>query len=79
MPKEDYYRLKIIQGIAKYLDSSCPTIDNFIATYELKLEEADQALHGELLSNAFVVQSFEEDLKMICSEIGISRQSKSKN
>ncbi|MFE6798609.1 opine metallophore biosynthesis dehydrogenase [Paenibacillus chitinolyticus] len=70
MPKEDYYRIKIIQGIARYVDSSCPTIDTFIATYERKIEEAAQhKLQGELLSDAFTVQSFEEDLKRIRSEI----------
>jgi hypothetical protein len=79
MPKEDYYRIKIIQGIARYVNSSCPTIDKFIAAYEQKIEDAAQARKGELLSDAFVVQSFEEDLKMICSEIGVSIQSKAKN
>ncbi|MFS0838934.1 opine metallophore biosynthesis dehydrogenase [Paenibacillus sp. 1P03SA] len=70
MPKEDYYRIKIIQGIARFVDASCPTIDTFIATYERKLQEAvQQRLRGELLSEAFTVQSFEEDLKRICSEI----------
>ncbi|SFF21362.1 hypothetical protein SAMN04487969_11876 [Paenibacillus algorifonticola] len=72
MPKEDYYRIKIIQGIARFVGSSCPTIDKFIATYEHKITEAAQALKGEKISDAFMVQSFEEDLKMICSEIGNS-------
>lgn len=70
MPKEDYYRIKIIQGISKYLHLNCPTIDKFIRTYESKIEEVAQSHKNELLSNAFVVQSFNEDLKMICSEIG---------
>jgi hypothetical protein len=69
MPKEDYYRVKIIQGIARALDTKCPTIDKFIAIYEQKLEEAAYALKGEPLSDAFAVQSFEEDVRMICSEI----------
>ncbi len=73
MPKEDYYRIKIIQGIANYLGASCPTIDTFITAYERKLDETAQTLKGELVSNAFKVQTFEEDLKMICSEIGKSR------
>lgn len=70
MPKEDYYRIKIIQGIAKYLNVNCPTINKFIKTYEAKIEKVAQSRKGELLSNAFAIQSFEEDLKMICSEIG---------
>ncbi|MBD0381839.1 opine metallophore biosynthesis dehydrogenase [Paenibacillus sedimenti] len=69
MPKEDYYRIKIIQGIARYLDSSCPTIDQFISTYESKIEAAALKLKGERLSDAFVVQSFDEDMERICKEI----------
>ncbi|WP_338555543.1 opine metallophore biosynthesis dehydrogenase [Paenibacillus sp. KS-LC4] len=75
MPKEDYYRIKIIQGIARFVGSSCPTIDTFITTYEQKIMEAAQALKGEKISDAFAVQSFEEDLKMICSELGKSIES----
>ncbi|MDQ1005239.1 hypothetical protein QFZ28_005817 [Neobacillus niacini] len=70
MPKEDYYRIKIIQGIAKYLELNCPTIDKFIKTYESKIEKVAQSRRGEFLSRAFVVQYFEEDLNMICGEIG---------
>jgi staphylopine/pseudopaline/yersinopine synthase len=70
MPKEDYYRIKIIQGIAKYLELNCPTIDKFIKTYESKIEKVAQSRRGEFLSRAFVVQGFEEDLNMICGEIG---------
>ncbi|MCI0766990.1 opine metallophore biosynthesis dehydrogenase [Bacillus sp. TL12] len=70
MPKEDYYRIKIIQGIAKYLSLNCPTIDKFIKTYESKIEKVAQFYKGELLSNAYYIQSFDEDLNMICSEIG---------
>ncbi|MCM3673121.1 opine metallophore biosynthesis dehydrogenase [Peribacillus simplex] len=76
MPKEDYYRIKIIQGIAKYLKVNCPTIDKFIKTYENKIEKVAQSNEGELLSNAFVVQSFDEDLNMVCNEIGKSLKTK---
>ncbi|MDZ5608189.1 opine metallophore biosynthesis dehydrogenase [Bacillus pseudomycoides] len=69
MPKEDYYRIKIIQGIAKYLGLNCPTIDKFIKTYESKIERVAQSYKGELLSNSYFIQSFDEDLNMICSEI----------
>ncbi|WP_416147600.1 opine metallophore biosynthesis dehydrogenase [Salipaludibacillus sp. HK11] len=72
MPKEDYYRIKIIQGIAKYLNLDCPTTDKFIKTYESKIKEVAQFHENQTLSNAFVVQSFAEDLNMICTEIGRS-------
>lgn len=68
MPKEDYYRIKIIQGIARHVGSDCPTIDRFIAAYERKLVEATRALEGEPLSDAFAVQSFAEDVRLVCSE-----------
>ncbi|TPE68670.1 opine metallophore biosynthesis dehydrogenase [Halalkalibacterium halodurans] len=70
MPKEDYYRIKIIQGIANYLSVPCPTIDQFITTYEKAIKQIAQSHKDKKLSQAFVVQSFDEDLQMICSEIG---------
>ncbi|PWW35554.1 MULTISPECIES: opine metallophore biosynthesis dehydrogenase [Paenibacillus] len=66
MPKEDYYRIKIIQGIARHLQVSCPTIDLFIATYEAKIQEIARAHPDQHLSEAFVVQTFNEDIRMIC-------------
>ncbi|MGC8230041.1 opine metallophore biosynthesis dehydrogenase [Pseudobacillus badius] len=69
MPKEDYYRIKIIQGIAKHLHLDCPTIDQFIQTYESKLKAVTQSRKNQLLSQAFAVQNFKEDLNMIGSEI----------
>ncbi|USB31757.1 opine metallophore biosynthesis dehydrogenase [Paenibacillus sp. YPG26] len=69
MPKEDYYRLKIIQGIARHLDSACPAIDHFIGIYERTISETALSLGGEPLSEAFVVQSFDKDIKRICKEI----------
>lgn len=68
MPKEDYYRVKMIQGIANHLDVPCPTMDRFVAIYEDKMTKAAQRHAGERLSKAFTVQRFEEELQMICSE-----------
>ncbi|GIP19741.1 opine metallophore biosynthesis dehydrogenase [Paenibacillus sp. J22TS3] len=69
MPKEDYYRIKVIRGIAHYLELRCPTIDRFVKTYEHKITEVAQAHQGELLSDAFTVQDFQEHISMICREI----------
>ncbi|GAA1180885.1 opine metallophore biosynthesis dehydrogenase [Pseudonocardia alaniniphila] len=69
MPKEDYYRTKIIQGVARNLGVACPTIDALLATYERELERAATARAGDQVSDAFVVQDFGEDLRMICAEI----------
>lgn len=73
MPKEDYYRIKIIQGIARHLQVSCPTIDTFIAKYEAKLQEVARAHPDQNLSDAFIVQSFDEDIRMICSGLTNSK------
>lgn len=70
MPKEDYYRTKIIQGIMKYLGLQSPTIDKFLHAYERKIIEVSALYQSQGLSDAFTVQSFEEDLHRICSEIG---------
>ncbi|WP_027955540.1 opine metallophore biosynthesis dehydrogenase [Halobacillus kuroshimensis] len=69
MPKEDYYRIKIIHGIAEHLNVPCPTIEKFISKYESKLKDAANSQDSRLLSDAFIVNSFETDIKMICSEI----------
>ncbi|MPY20304.1 opine metallophore biosynthesis dehydrogenase [Paenibacillus glucanolyticus] len=69
MPKEDYYRVKIIQGIARNLKVNCPTIDRFIDTYENKITSVSLANQGRVLSDAFQIQSFEEDLKWIGEEM----------
>ncbi|MFC9711836.1 opine metallophore biosynthesis dehydrogenase [Paenibacillus sp. NPDC056933] len=73
MPKEDYYRIKIIQGIARHLVVHCPTIDTFIAKYEAKLQEVARIHPDQNLSDAFVVQSFAEDIRMICSGLANSK------
>lgn len=73
MPKEDYYRIKIIQGIARHMEVSCPTIDQFIATYEAKLQQVAQAHRGQRLSDAFIIQSFAEDIEMICQGLANHR------
>ncbi|MDX8345024.1 opine metallophore biosynthesis dehydrogenase [Rossellomorea sp. YZS02] len=70
MPKEDYYRIKIIQGIARFLGLPSPTIDKLIWTYENKLNEVVKTHHDQKLSGAFSIQSFEEDLSRITGEIG---------
>ncbi|MFB9325559.1 opine metallophore biosynthesis dehydrogenase [Paenibacillus aurantiacus] len=66
MPKEDYYRIKIIQGIARHLGAECPTIDRFIDKYEETIRRAAAASYVVPLSEAFAVQTFEEDVKRIC-------------
>ncbi|MCA1065760.1 opine metallophore biosynthesis dehydrogenase [Rossellomorea sp. AcN35-11] len=69
MPKEDYYRIKIIQGIARFLDVQCPTIDRQIRTYEKKLEEVAAAYQGQKLSEAFRIRSFHKDIKGITGQM----------
>ncbi|MFC0212152.1 opine metallophore biosynthesis dehydrogenase [Paenibacillus chartarius] len=69
MPKEDYYRIKIIQGIAQAAGVPCPTIDEFVVRYEQRLLAAVHSLSDSPLSEAFTLQSFEGDISRICSEL----------
>jgi hypothetical protein len=65
MPKEDYYRIKIIQGISRSAGVPCPTIDGFLARYERHLLIAAGSLMDSSLSEAFTPQSFEGDIGRI--------------
>lgn len=65
MPKEDYYRTKIIQGMMTNLGLQCPTITKFLNTYERKLKEAAQSYPHHKLSPAFEIQSFSRDINRI--------------
>lgn len=68
MPKEDYYRVKIVQGIAKMIGTGTPTLDKFIATYESKLLHCLTRMKSERLSTSFKIHSFEEDWRRIYEE-----------
>ncbi|GAA1852778.1 opine metallophore biosynthesis dehydrogenase [Myceligenerans crystallogenes] len=70
MPREDYYRTKVIQGLARQLGVACPTIDGLLAAYEDELRRAPGERAGEPLSAAFVVQDFGTDLDIIRTAIG---------
>jgi|GEM_PF-140663 len=67
MPKEDYYRLKLIQGIARHAEMPSPMIDTFVARYERYLRESRDDLDDYPLSPAFEPQTFEEELRRIRS------------
>ncbi|MCM3184527.1 opine metallophore biosynthesis dehydrogenase [Priestia megaterium] len=69
MPKEDYYRLKMIQSIARYVESDCPTIDRFLTAYEDKVKAFSEANKEVKLSSAFSNLAFEEDIQMIYEEL----------
>jgi hypothetical protein len=69
MPKEDDYRLKIIQGIAHAAGVPCPTIDGFVARYDKHLQDAASSLSDSPLTEAFNPQSFDGDIWRICSEL----------
>ncbi|MEG1443104.1 opine metallophore biosynthesis dehydrogenase [Glutamicibacter sp.] len=70
MPKEDYYRTRIIAGLARELAVACPMIDTLLAAYEDALVQAASAREGQGCSPAFAVQDFAEDLAMISAGIG---------
>ncbi|MFD0588731.1 opine metallophore biosynthesis dehydrogenase [Paenibacillus sp. GCM10027627] len=69
MPKEDDYRLKMIQGVAHAAGVPCPTIDKFVSRYERHLINAIGALQDSPRSEAFTPQSFDRDSRRICAEL----------
>ncbi|MFF2175841.1 opine metallophore biosynthesis dehydrogenase [Lysinibacillus sp. NPDC058147] len=69
MPKEDYYRVKIIQGIANSLKLKSPTLDHFVQIYEEKLQQVEALSENKLYSEAFQVKSFSQEIEMICKEL----------
>ncbi|MFF2795780.1 opine metallophore biosynthesis dehydrogenase [Lysinibacillus xylanilyticus] len=69
MPKEDYYRVKIIQGIAKALKLKSPTLDYFVQTYEDKLQQVVASQVNKIYSDAFQVKTFSQEIEMICKEL----------
>ncbi len=69
MPKEDYYRVKIIQGIANALKLKTPTLDHFVQTYEEKLRQVVASSENKIYSEAFQVKSFSQEIEMIYKEI----------
>ncbi|MFJ7698751.1 opine metallophore biosynthesis dehydrogenase [Lysinibacillus fusiformis] len=69
MPKEDYYRVKIIQGIAKVLKLKSPTFDDLVQTYEEKLRQVVASSDLKTYSDAFQVKSFSQDIEMISKEL----------
>ncbi|OIU68607.1 opine metallophore biosynthesis dehydrogenase [Rossellomorea aquimaris] len=69
MPKEDYYRIKIIQGIARHLEVECPAIDGLILVYEENLKKAAELYKDKLLSEAFILRDFHGDIGRITREL----------
>ncbi|WP_127532673.1 opine metallophore biosynthesis dehydrogenase [Paenibacillus kobensis] len=69
MPQEDYYRVKMIQGMARMMGADTPTLDKFISTYEGKLLDHLPSSKGERLSDAFKIRSFKEDWRRIGEQI----------
>ncbi|GAA1409496.1 hypothetical protein AUR04nite_24320 [Glutamicibacter uratoxydans] len=72
MPKEDYYRTKIIQGLAHQLAVACPTIDKLVNRYESALISSAEALLNHPLTSAFEVQDFADDLSIIFTKLGVN-------
>lgn len=65
MPKEDYYRTKIIQGLAQQLKISCPTLDTLLTNYQHALARSGQLLAGQPCSKDFEAQDFAGDLEIL--------------
>ncbi|MOA04032.1 hypothetical protein D3C78_1235650 [compost metagenome] len=68
IPNEDYYRLKILQGIARNLAIRTPTIDKMINLYEHKLKLFAMTHRDCLLSDDFTLKNLDEEVTIICHE-----------
>jgi hypothetical protein len=68
IPKEDYYRLRLLQGMANITNTPTPTIDKFIITYEKKLCEFKQTHVDSLLSDDFIVHDYSDEISAICAK-----------
>jgi hypothetical protein len=65
IPKEEYYRLKILQGIGRETGIQTPVIDKFIGIYEEKLNRFRKR-HGDYrLSDDFITRDFSSDIAII--------------
>lgn len=70
MPKEDYYRTKMIQGIADMKNIDTPMIDTFIKRYEdAMVAFSNQQLPESERNSNFEVKTFEGDLNMVAQYI----------
>lgn len=69
IPNEDYYRLKILQGVASNLRLPSKTIDWMIESYEQKLEQFSTKNKEYLLSDDFIPKYVDTEVALICDEI----------
>ncbi|MBD0023766.1 DUF2338 family protein [Gordonia pseudamarae] len=69
MPGEDYYRTKVIRGIAARAGIECPAIDGMLACYEGRLRTAAGKYPDRQLSPAFTVQEFDGDVQLIWNRL----------
>lgn len=76
MPKEDYFRMKIIQGIASALKLESPTLDHFVQTYEKKLQQVVATSRNKIFSDAFQIKSYSQEIEMICKDLILSEKQK---
>ena len=67
IPKEDYYRIKILQGIAVNFNLRIPIINKIINTYENRLKRFSQVNKDSLLSIDFTPASVDAEVAMICN------------
>lgn len=70
VPNEDYYRLKLLQGIADKLDVPVPAINKILHVFERKLK---QWMQSKVLSEEYIPQERDEEAALICSKMGSER------
>jgi hypothetical protein len=73
IPKEEYYRLKLLQGIARKAGVRTPIIDKFIEKYEQRLLWFNENHAEYRLSDDFIIRDFFNDIAIICNDTEIRR------
>ncbi|QGG57825.1 opine metallophore biosynthesis dehydrogenase [Paenibacillus sp. B01] len=69
MPKEDVYRTRILQGIARRLGVRTPTVDRFLSLFDERLADARQELEGQPLSEALLGCDGRDQLELIVQDL----------
>ena len=73
-PKEDYYRIKLLQGMGEYFKIKTPTIDKLINNYEKFVNDFVKKNINQSLSIDFNIKNIDEDIAYIIFSITMNNK-----
>ena len=73
-PKEDYYRIKLLQGMGEYFKIKTPTIDKLINNYEKFVNDFVKKNSNQSLSIDFNIKNIDEDIAYIIFSITMNNK-----